>query len=126
MSSIFCPSCGAKAEYQFSAPNFCSKCGRSYSNSFSTQKPLLRSTLKAKIAQKNQEPEDPNEEFEEDENLDSEDDVSYSNVSRVPRLRKIDVEIDSQTDVRIFKFENFLDNAQSNFTKPKKLDLGNS
>jgi hypothetical protein len=125
MATIFCANCGSKAEYQFSAPNFCGKCGKSYSRNFSPTKSLLRSSLKSKNAPKNEGFEDFDDNSDENSNEhDDSDDISYSNSSTVPRLRKIDVEIDSETDVRVFKFEDFLNNSPTKFQKPKDLDFG--
>jgi len=126
MASIFCPSCGAKSEYQFSAPNFCSKCGKSYVETHVASKSInsisqMRSARFKASSEQNEEDYDDNEESDSD---DSETD-SFSNAVKVPRIRKLDVEIDSSTDVRIIKFENLL-NGNSNsdvFSKSKSRQL---
>ena len=117
MATIFCPSCDSKSEYQFSAPNFCSKCGKSYIEKY--QSANLASSLKRtrNSSTKNDISKDPDEDFEEDDDFDSED---FSNASRVPRINKIQVEIDSSTDVKVFKFEDLTNQNYNNEFKPQK------
>ena len=117
MATIFCPSCGAKAEYQFSAPNFCSKCGKSYieraENKISATLSQKRRNLNTRIDP----PEDDDEDFEQNDDIDSED---FSNASRVPRINKIEVETDLNTDVKVFKFEDLLNQNYNNEFKAQK------
>jgi DNA-directed RNA polymerase subunit RPC12/RpoP len=117
MASIFCPSCGSKAEYQFSIPNFCSKCGKSYVEKYqnTNSASILKKTrnLNTKIDP----PKDADEDFEEEDDFDPEE---FSNASRVPRINKIQVEIDSSTDIKVFKFEDLLNSNYNNEFKPSK------
>jgi hypothetical protein len=119
MASIFCPSCGSKSEYKFATPNFCFKCGSSYS-----QTP---NSIKAtnSLAIKNLDPDERDDWDDEDE--DSEGDFGdFSNSTRVPRISRIQVETDSSTDVKIIKFGDLLnENSTSSFKRPKNLDFGN-
>lgn len=122
MASIFCPSCGSKSEYKFAVPNFCFKCGGAYSqssNSSQINRSLKTSELKTS---------DPDERDDWDnEDDDSEEGFSdFSNSTRVPRISRLQVEIDSSTDVRVVKFGDLLnENSTSSFKRPKNLDLDN-
>lgn len=116
MASIFCSSCGSKSEYKFAAPNFCYKCGLPYSRSNN----FLNSSKSFKTPP-SREIEDEDEDYEEEDS--SED---FSNSTRVPRLSRLQVEIDSSTDVKVVKFEDILNNnSTSSFKRPKNLDLDN-
>jgi hypothetical protein len=120
MANIFCPSCGAKAEYQFSAPNFCHKCGLPYSQGVAVAKShLLSSRPTRSRSMRNELPEVQ----EEDDSSYEDDDSDSTNVNRVPRLSKIQVEIDSSTDIRSYKFEDFLSGNSSSFKKPRSVNL---
>jgi hypothetical protein len=110
MASIFCPSCGSKSEYKFAIPNFCFKCGSSYSQASSFRKNI---------------PPVVSDELDIDENEDSEEFEEFSNSTRVPRILKLQVDIDSNTDVKVLKFEDIINNSVSSFKKPKNLDIGN-
>jgi hypothetical protein len=81
MAFIFCANCGSKAEYGFSPPNFCSKCGNSYSQ---------RKTFASKQQFKEELQVEDNEytDFEEEEG-----ENYFSNSTAVPRIRNIQVEI---------------------------------
>jgi hypothetical protein len=112
MASIFCPSCGSKSEYKFATPNFCFKCGSSYS-----QTPNLTKATKNP---------DPDERDWDEEDEDGEDFSDFSNSTRVPRISRLQVETDSSTDVKIIKFGDLLnENSTSSFKRPKNLDFGN-
>jgi len=81
MSVIYCSECGKKHEYNFAKPNFCSSCG----SSFGATKP------------KNQKPkEEEEEDYEDGDEEDFEDDgESFTNSTRVPNIRKIQVEVET-------------------------------
>lgn len=94
MAFIFCPNCGSKAEYNFSPPNFCSKCGQSFSQGRSA------SQSKANLIDKIQ---------EDDEEMDSDSESFYSNSTRVPRIRNIEVDIsNSEIGARIVKMSDLI------------------
>jgi hypothetical protein len=80
MALIFCSNCGAKAEYNFSAPNFCSKCGQPYSG--------IKKHSTARI--KNEIEEEFHDNNDEDEEIG---DSYFSNSVRVPKIRNIEVEV---------------------------------
>ena len=116
MASIFCSSCGSKSEYKFAAPNFCYKCGNPYSRSsnFLHSSKTFKSEPSIDSEMEGEDYED--EDFGED----------FSNSTRVPRISKLHVEIDSSTDVKVVKFEDILNsNSNSSFKRPKNLDLDN-
>lgn len=113
MASIFCPSCGSKSEYKFAIPNFCYKCGTSYFQTSSVNK--FSRPIRSVIS----------EEVDLDEDEDVEDNEEFSNSIRVPKISKLQVEVDSNTDVRVFKFENIIENSTSSFKRPKNLNLDN-
>jgi hypothetical protein len=122
MASIFCPSCGSKSEYKFATPNFCFKCGSSYSQ---TSNSIKATNVSTTIQSKNLDPDERDDWDDEDE--DSEGDFGdFSNSTRVPRISRIQVETDSSTDVKIIKFGDLLnENSASSFKRPKNLDFGN-
>jgi hypothetical protein len=109
MAAIFCPVCGSKSEYKFATPNFCYKCGSAY-NQLTNSLNLNKKNLI--------------EDSYEDEDEDSGDESDFSNSTRVPRISRLQVEIDASTDVRVVKFEDLLNNNSSSFERPKNLDLG--
>jgi len=119
MAFIFCPSCGSRSEYKFATPNFCFKCGSAYSGSSNfTQSSKTFKNIASKTVGNDEEVYD-----EEEAEEDSED---FSNSTRVPRISRLQVEIDSDTDVKVMKFEDFLNgNSNSSFKRPKSLDIGN-
>ena len=120
MASIFCPSCGSKSEYKFAVPNFCFKCGSAYSQSSNSSQ--ITRNLKT-FQSKDSEPDDRDEE---DEDFD-EDFAEFSNSTRVPRISRLQVDIDSSTDVKIVKFGDLLnENSTSSFKRPKNLDFDNT
>ena len=120
MASIFCPSCGSKSEYKFATPNFCFKCGNSYSQSSSS--PKIVRNLKTSESKDSY----PDERDEEEEDFD-EDFGEFSNSTRVPRISRLQVDIDSSTDVRVVKFGDLLnENSTSSFKRPKNLDFDNT
>jgi hypothetical protein len=121
MANIFCPHCGSKAEYQFAAPNFCYKCGLPYSESRAvpkSQSPISR-VSKSRILRN----EDLDDQVEEDVEFDD-DDSESTNINRVPRISKIQVEIDSSTDIRSYKFGDLVNgNSSSTFKRSKTVNL---
>lgn len=115
MATIFCPVCGCKSEYKFATPNFCYKCGSAYNQSAASSYNL----------NKNYENNNNNGDSDEDDGEDDGDMGDFSNSTRVPRISRLQVEIDASTDVRVVKFEDLLNsNSISEFKKPKNLDLG--
>lgn len=113
MASIFCPSCGSRSEYQFATPNFCFKCGKSYVENKITAK-LSESITKTKSSRSRMS-QASEEEFEDDNSSNEEE---FSNATRVPKLNRLEVEIDSSSDVRVFKFEDLL-NGNSGASFPR-------
>jgi hypothetical protein len=111
MATIFCPSCGSKSEYQFSMPNFCSKCGKSYIEKYENANATSILQKRKKINTKVEDNDDFDNDFEDDDDFDAED---FSNSSRVPRIGKIQVEIDSSTDVKVFKFDDLVNGTVNN------------
>ena len=105
MASIFCPSCGSKSEYQFAPPNFCSKCGQPYAGrTFHKRMPISAQTKLQKNQSNNQDLTDDDNEI--DEESYSED--VFSDSTRVPRLRSLQVDIDNSSDVRVVKMSDLL------------------
>jgi len=87
MSVTFCSSCGAKHEYNYAKPKFCSSCG----NSLGLQ--LTESSVgRAKNNAVNDDDYDDGEE----------DDLSNSDSNRVPNIRKLDFELEIDTDINTF------------------------
>jgi len=78
MNNIFCFECGNKHSYTYSKPKFCSNCGSGFS--------LVKTALKTALAHAIQEDE------EDEEDLDSSD---FSDAVRVPKLRSLAVDVES-------------------------------
>ena len=103
MATIFCPSCGSKHDYQFSAPNFCSKCGQPCQGNSRQSKHLLS---KSKFAKEN--PINEVERNDDDESYDEEED--YSNSVRVPRLKNIAVDVELENgENRVVRMQDLAD-----------------
>jgi ribosomal protein L37E len=86
MSVIYCSECGKKHEYNFAKPNFCSSCGN----------PFGAAKLKKQKPKEEEEEEDYDDEEEDEDEEDFDDDgESFTNASRVPNIRKIQVEVET-------------------------------
>jgi hypothetical protein len=99
MASIFCPNCGCKAEYKFSAPNFCYKCGLPYnigSSAVQKHKQISRSKRTA----------DEDVDFAEESEDEDVEETYFSNSTRVPRISRLNVDIEMSSDVRVVKFSD--------------------
>jgi hypothetical protein len=119
MASIFCSSCGSKAEYKFSAPNFCGKCGSSYSPQRSIQAKKISSPVLERNVSRDDEDDEYNE--EDGDELDSD---SFSNSNHVPRIRKLNVDIDLTPAFRTTTIgEIFGESRSNNFQISKRKDL---
>lgn len=119
MALIFCPQCGAKAEYQFAPPNFCSKCGLSYQGSHKPASLLSQrqqKTSRLSSSLRNQ----AEEEDLDDENQEDGDNSGpvFSDSTRVPRLRGIAVDLDHSSNNRVFKMEDLIQEAENQIPPP--------
>lgn len=103
MASIFCPSCGSKSEYQFAAPNFCSKCGQPYTGRTSHKKMPISAQVKLRKTQS-----DEQDFIEDDEDIESYAEDVFSDSTRVPRLRSLQVDIDHSSDIRVVKMSDLI------------------
>jgi hypothetical protein len=103
MASIFCPSCGSKSEYQFAPPNFCSKCGQPYAGRTANKKMPTSAQVKLRKTQS-----DEQDFVEDDEDGESYAEDVFSDSTRVPRLRSLQVDIDNSSDVRVVKMSDLL------------------
>jgi hypothetical protein len=103
MAFIFCSNCGSKAEYNFSPPNFCSKCGESFSGRKSSSKIIAQSKPSLDI-----------EEINEDEELNNDSESFFSNSTRVPRIRNIEVDIsNSEIGARTVKMSDLMNGVHN-------------
>ena len=101
MNHIFCSSCGNKIQYNLAKPNFCTKCGNS-----------LGSIAVAKKTS-------PSKNMEEDFDYDDLDEDETS-VAHVPNIRKLEVDIESDSGNHSFNFGSlFGQNAENSF-KPRR------
>ncbi len=89
MSVIYCSGCGKKHDYNFAKPNFCSTCGD----------PFGMAKLK-KVSQAKEE--EDMEDDEEGEGYFEDDGESFSNATRVPNIRKIQVDIETDAQYNTF------------------------
>lgn len=103
MASIFCPNCGSKSEYQFAPPNFCSKCGQPYTGRTSHKKMPISAQVKLRKTQS-----DEQDFIEDDEDAESYAEDVFSDSTRVPRLRSIQVDIDHSSDIRVVKMSDLI------------------
>lgn len=111
MNTIFCQSCGSKAQYNFAPPNFCAKCGQKYHTNTNQSKQLLS---KSKFAKNNLRDDD---EFD-DEDYEDDSGADFSDSKFVPRIKNINVEIDSSTNVRVFTLGDLLNQKSQNQSFP--------
>lgn len=114
MAKIFCPNCGSKSEYQFAVPNFCSKCGNPY-NSKKNQV-----NLHSSFSNTDSEEDLANEDSEEFEN---DNESFFSNSNKVPKISKINFDVDYSSDaIKSIKFEDLINQqSSSSFPKGKKI-----
>lgn len=114
MANIFCPTCGAKSSYNLSQPNFCGNCGSGYNSTFQSSPTRPNNKILARQSEKQEDIED--DEIEDDENGEGSKMVGsyFSDSTRVPKINKLAVDIDSSTDVRTFKFSEILKDLSNN------------
>jgi hypothetical protein len=91
MSVIYCSGCGKKHDYNFAKPNFCSTCGD----------PFGMAKLK-KISQAKVKEDEDLEDDEDGEDYFEDDGESFSNATRVPNIRKIQVDIETAAQYNTF------------------------
>jgi hypothetical protein len=103
MAFIFCPHCGCKAEYKFSAPNFCHKCGLPYNSGTSAVQKHRQLSRSKRLRD-----EDLEEEPEDIENEDDTGESYFSNSTRVPRISRLNVDVEMSSDVRVVKFSDLI------------------
>jgi hypothetical protein len=103
MNHIFCSSCGNKLQYSLAKPNFCTKCGNSL-GSIAIAKKIL-----------------PSQSFE---NLDQEDDdldEDETSVASVPSIRKLAVDIESDSGNHSFNLGSlFGQNTENSFKQTRR------
>ena len=118
MATVFCPSCGSKTTYQFAAPNFCSKCGQPY---------LSKSSVALKAKKSFVEDDVVAEDDSDDDEFASSDVESFSNSLIVPRISRIQVDLDfSTSEVKTFKFGEIFgenSNAEQKFPIKRARDI---
>ena len=103
MAFIFCSHCGSKAEYKFSPPNFCYKCGMSHGG-IATSVQKHKQISRSRRSEANDIEDEGEYEDTEDENGES----YFSNSTRVPRITRLSVDIDASSDVRVIKFSDLM------------------
>jgi hypothetical protein len=102
MSVIYCSGCGKKHDYNFAKPNFCSTCGGAFGM--------------AKLKKVSQAKEDEDiEDDEEGEDYFEDDGESFSNVNSVPKIRKIQVDIETAAQYNTFDLGSII-GSESNQT----------
>lgn len=106
MSVTFCSSCGAKHEYNYAKPKFCSSCGNSFS---------IQSTGPSVSRAKNSVVND-----EDDYDDDNEDDASNSDSSRVPNIRRLDFELEVDTDIKTFSLGSIFGESNSQQSRSRR------
>jgi hypothetical protein len=109
MNITYCPDCGKKHEYNFAKPNFCSGCGSPFG--------VAKLKKIGKTSKREEEYEDEDEDFEDD------DDDSFSNATRVPNIRKIQVDIERDEEYNTFDLGSIIggtSSASSRAPSPKR------
>ena len=110
MSVLYCSECGKKHEYSFAKPNFCSSCGGAFGI--------------AKL-KKSQKP-DPDEEYDDEDDDDEDfedDDGSFTNATRVPNIRKIQVDVETAAQYNTFDLGSIIGsepNTSQRSSTPKR------
>lgn len=99
MNHIFCSSCGNKLQYNLAKPNFCTKCGNS-----------LGSVSFAAKTSSPQSFSSDDDDFDEDE----------TSVASVPHIRKIAVDIESDSGNTSFNLGSLFGQSSENSFKPKR------
>lgn len=89
MNSTFCPNCGVKHTYNYSKPKFCSSCG----NALGAVLPSSVKTSKARII--------------EDDYEDEEFDPENSDADYVPRINKLQVDVETENPYNSFSLASF-------------------
>ena len=84
MNNIFCFECGNKHSYTYSKPKFCSGCGSAFG--------AVKNPPKKALANKSAAFDDEDDVDEDDEDYDASD---FSDAMRVPRLRSLAVDVES-------------------------------
>lgn len=84
MNATFCSNCGSKHAFTYAKPKFCSSCG------FSLGAELKKPTV------------DNSAEYDDLEDEDDDDDGDFSNATRVPKIRKLEIEIEKYEDSTSF------------------------
>ncbi len=102
MSVTYCPDCGKKHEYNFAKPNFCSGCGS----------PFGAAKLKKQKPKEKEEEEDYEDEDEDEEDFED-DDGSFTNASRVPNIRKIQVDVETSAIYSTFDLGSIVGGAST-------------
>lgn len=101
MSAIFCSSCGMKHTYQYAVPKFCSGCGSSLGA-------VMQTAPKKTVAKASK---------EEDDDVDDDlDDEVFSDSDYVPNIRKIQVEVETASNINTFTLGSIL-NQKSDGTQ---------
>lgn len=111
MSVIYCSECGKKHEYNFAKPNFCSSCGS----------PFGAAKLKKQKPKEEEEEEDYDDEEEDEDEEDFDDDgESFTNASRVPNIRKIQVEVETSAVYSTFDLGSLIGSESNPVPKGSK------
>jgi len=102
MNHIFCSSCGNKLQYNLAKPNFCTKCGSSL-GSIAIAKKIL-----------------PSQSFANSDQEDDDCDEDETSVASVPSIRKLAVDIESDSSNRSFNFGSLFGQNTENSFKPTR------
>ena len=102
MNHIFCSSCGNKLQYNLAKPNFCTKCG-SILGSIAIAKKIL-----------------PSESFYQEEEDDDDLDEDETSTASVPNIKKLAVDIESDSSNRSFNFGSLFGQNSENSFKPTR------
>lgn len=113
MNNIFCYECGGKHSYTYSKPKFCSSCGVS----FSALKPQAKKISKRNEPEPNDFEDEDDDEFEDDDSSSSD----FSNSTRVPKIRSLAVDIESEYDgISSFKLGSLFGQNSSQSSSRRK------
>lgn len=102
MNVTFCSNCGAKHTFTYAKPKFCSSCGFNLG-------PELKKSVAATSSN------DTDQDYE-----DEEDDGEFSNSSFVPKLRKLELDVETYSESPSFTLGSLFGEANTAPIQPRR------
>jgi ribosomal protein L37E len=102
MNATFCSNCGSKHTFTYAKPKFCSSCGFSLG-------PELKKSASSSAAV-------DDDSYDDDEDEDSD----FSNASFVPRLKKLELDIEKYSESNSFTLGSIFGESNSQPVQPRR------